>query len=134
MTFAALRWTITALAALLLAVHLFDLLVARKGRRELHRIFRAHAEDRDERLAYADRLAHIIRGKGAGRRIKAFESAQHKLTEHQPLNRRERYWLRHPVYRHEKYFARVGYCFWPCFIVCLFMWQILPYPFSFGRS
>lgn len=134
MSFAALRWTITALTVLLLAVHILDLCYLRKTRHALDRVFRAGQEGRDERLAYAERLAHIIRGKGAGKRIKAFESAQHKLTEHQPLNRRERYWLRHAVYQREKWPALLGYLFWPLFVLCLFLWQILPFPFLDGRS
>lgn len=133
MTFESVRWGLTALAVLLLIVHVYDFVYARKARRALHAVFRAHREGKEERLAYAERLAHIIRGKGAGKRIKTFESAQHKLTEHQPLSWRELYWLRHAVYRREQWLTTLGRLGWPLLLICLFLWNIIPNPFFDGR-
>ena len=99
----------------------------RKTRKRLYRAFKTGTETQEDRIAYATRLATVIQGKGVPRRHqKAFDRAQHALTQQEPLKGAELYWLKHPVYPQEKIIEFFGGMFWVLFTVWFirsFMWE-----------
>lgn len=99
----------------------------RKTRKRLYRAFKTGTETQEDRIAYATRLATVIQGKGVPRRHqKAFDRAQHALTQQSPLKGAELYWLKHPVYPQEKIIEFFGGMFWVLFTVWFirsFMWE-----------
>ena len=99
----------------------------RKTRKRLYRAFKTGTETQEDRIAYATRLATVIQGKGVPRRHqKAFDRAQHALTQQEPLKGAELYWLKHPVYPQEKIIEFFGGMFWVLFTVWFirsFLWE-----------
>ena len=100
----------------------------RKTRKRLYRAFKTGTETQEDRIAYATRLATVIQSaKGVPRRHqKAFDRAQHKLTQQEPLKGAELYWTKHPVYPKEKTIEFFSGMFWVLFTVWFirsFMWE-----------
>ncbi|MFC2305076.1 MAG: signal peptidase I, partial [Cardiobacterium hominis] len=100
----------------------------RKTRKRLYRAFKTGTETQEDRIAYATRLATVIQSaKGVPRRHqKAFDRAQHKLTQQEPLKGAELYWTKHPVYPKEKTIEFFSGMFWVLFTVWFirsFLWE-----------
>ena len=100
----------------------------RKTRKRLYRAFKRDDISPDDRLTYANRLATVLQSRrGVPRKHqKAFDSAQNKLTNGEPLSGGELYWLKHPVYPQEKFIEFFGGMFWVLFAVWFirsFLWE-----------
>lgn len=126
MTHFELILTLTVL--LCLGFYIIDSFSYRKMRRHLYRVFKRGEETQEDRITYANRLATIIQSaKGVPRRHqKAFDRAQHKLTQQEPLKGAELYWTKHPVYPKEKTIEFFSGMFWVLFVVWFirsFMWE-----------
>jgi len=119
---------LTLTVVLCFLFYLVDSFSYRKMRRHLYRTFKRGRESQEDRITYANRLATIIQsGKGVPHRHqKAFDRAQHKLTQQEPLKGAELYWTKHPVYPKEKTIEFFSGMFWVLFVVWFirsFMWE-----------
>ena len=117
MTHFELILTITVLVCFVF--YLIDGHSYRKTRKRLYRAFKRDDISPDDRLTYANRLATVLQSRrGVPRKHqKAFDSAQNKLTNGEPLSGGELYWLKHPVYPQEKFIEFFGGMFWVLFAV-----------------
>ena len=126
MTHFELILTITVLVCFV--VYLIDGHSYRKTRKRLYRAFKRDNFSPEDRLVYAIRLATVLQSRrGVSRKHqKAFDSAQNKLTNGEPLSGGELYWLKHPVYPQEKFIEFFGGMFWVLFAVWFirsFLWE-----------
>ena len=126
MTHFELILTITVLVCFVF--YLIDGHSYRKTRKRLYRAFKRDDISPDDRLTYANRLATVLQSRrGVPRKHqKAFDSAQNKLTNGEPLSGGELYWLKHPVYPQEKFIEFFGGMFWVLFAVWFirsFLWE-----------
>ncbi len=126
MTHFELILTITVLVCFVF--YLIDGHSYRKTRKRLYRAFKRDNISPDDRLTYANRLATVLQSRrGVPRKHqKAFDSAQNKLTNGEPLSGGELYWLKHPVYPQEKFIEFFGGMFWVLFAVWFirsFLWE-----------
>ncbi|WP_225757898.1 signal peptidase I [Cardiobacterium sp. Marseille-Q4385] len=126
MTHFELILTITVLVCFIF--YLIDGHSYRKTRKRLYRAFKRDNFSPEDRLAYAIRLATVLQSRrGVSRKHqKAFDSAQNKLTNGEPLSGGELYWLKHPVYPQEKFIEFFGGMFWVLFAVWFirsFLWE-----------
>ena len=126
MTHFELILTITVLVCFVF--YLIDGHSYRKTRKRLYRAFKRDDISPDDRLTYANRLATVLQSRrGVPRKHqKAFDRAQHKLTNGEPLSGGELYWLKHPVYPQEKFIEFFGGMFWVLFAVWFirsFLWE-----------
>ena len=126
MTHFELILTITVLVCFIF--YLIDGHSYRKTRKRLYRAFKRDNFSPEDRLVYAIRLATVLQSRrGVSRKHqKAFDSAQNKLTNGEPLSGGELYWLKHPVYPQEKFIEFFGGMFWVLFAVWFirsFLWE-----------
>ena len=126
MTHFELILTITVLVCFIF--YLIDGHSYRKTRKRLYRAFKRDNFSPEDRLVYAIRLATVLQSRrGVSRKHqKAFDSAQNKLTNGEPLSGDELYWLKHPVYPQEKFIEFFGGMFWVLFAVWFirsFLWE-----------
>lgn len=126
MTHFELILTVTVLVCLIF--YIIDGHSYRKTRKRLYRAFKRNKISSEDRIAYANRLATVLQSRrGVPRKHqKAFDSAQNKLTNGEPLGSSELYWLKHPVYPQEKFIEFFGGMFWVLFAVWFirsFLWE-----------